>query len=120
MQDVKLLQNVDVTKGLRPGGWILLNIPDIQSFENLKALNNIMGSFSDYRLAAVDATKIALEHHLGTRTHPLINTAMIGAFARIMKNPPIESVAEAIKTEISVKVGQNIEAARHAYNEVQY
>jgi len=120
VQDVKLLQNVDVTRGLRPGGWILLNIPDIQSFESLKSLNNIMGSFSDYRLAVVDATKIAVEHHLGTRTHPLINTAMIGAFARIMKNPPIESVAEAIETEITVKVGQNIEAARHAYNEVQY
>jgi len=120
VQDIKLLQNVDVTRGLRPGGWILFNIPDIQSFESLKNSNNIQVSFSDYRLAFVDATKIALEHHLGTRTHPIINTAMIGAFARIMENPPIEAVAEAIETEIHVKIQQNIEAARHAYHEVQY
>ena len=120
VQDVKLLQNVDVTKGLRPGGWILMNIPDIRSFETLKASDNIQGSFSGYRLAAVDATKIALEHHLGTRTHPIINTAMIGAFARILENPPIEAVAQAIETDIPIKIQQNIEAARHAYDEVRF
>ncbi|MEJ2170968.1 MAG: 2-oxoacid:acceptor oxidoreductase family protein [Desulfobacterales bacterium] len=73
------MQNVDVTRGLKPGGWILLNSP-----EPLQR----MDAFAGYRLAFVDATQIAVQYDLGTRTHPIINTAMIGAFARMMGMPP--------------------------------
>lgn len=110
VQDAKLLQNADVTKGLKAGGLILLNMPDIP--ENKK-------DFAGYRLAVVDATKIALQHRLGTRTHPMINTAMLGAFARIMGTPSLELVAEVIGKEISAKTQENIEAAKQAYQEVK-
>ncbi|WP_207681953.1 2-oxoacid:acceptor oxidoreductase family protein [Desulfonema magnum] len=110
VQDIKLLQNVDVTKGLKPGGWILLNAPGIPEHPE---------RFSEYRLAVVDAGKIAIGHKLGTRTQPIINTAMIGAFARIMEMPPMEAIAEAIEKEIPVKPRQNILAAKQAYEEVQ-
>jgi len=109
--DAKLLQTADVTKGLRHGGMILINSPGIPEQS---------GIFSEYRVATVDATQIALRHHLGTRTHPIINTAMIGAFARIMGMPPAEMVAEAIEKEISVKTSHNSDAAREAYNEVRF
>ncbi|MDM8551984.1 2-oxoacid:acceptor oxidoreductase family protein [Desulfobacterales bacterium HSG2] len=109
VQDVKLLRNVDVTSGLKPGGWVLLNAPDVSQIP----------SFENYRLAVVDATQIALEYHLGTRTHPIINTAMIGAFARIMEAPSMDAVAEAIEKEIPVKTDQNIQAAKEAYRRVE-
>ncbi len=110
VQDVKLLDSVDVTAGLKPGGWILINGPGQPA--NPEA-------FSGFNLACVDATGIAIQNGLGTRTHPIINTAMIGAFARIMGMPPLDMVAEAIKEDIPIKPEQNIQASEQAYENVQ-
>jgi len=110
VQDVKLLDSVDVTAGLKPGGWILMNAP-------AKPANP--AAFTGFRLACVDATGIAIQNGLGTRTHPIINTAMIGAFARIMEMPPLDMIAEAIKEDIPIKPEQNIQASREAYENVQ-
>jgi pyruvate ferredoxin oxidoreductase gamma subunit/2-oxoisovalerate ferredoxin oxidoreductase gamma subunit len=75
-------------------------------------------AFSDYRLAFVDATQIAVKYDLGTRTHPIINTAMVGAFARMMGIPPLETISEAIQEEITTKPEQNIQASKEAYEQV--
>ena len=109
VQDAKLLQGVDVTKGLKAGGWILINSPEPP--EKLEP-------FSGFRLAVVDATQIAVRHGLGTRTHPIINTAMIGAFARLMDMPPLDIISEAIQAEIAAKPDNNIQASREAYAQV--
>jgi len=110
VQDAKLLGNVNVIAGLRPGGWILINAKEVP--KNLKP-------FSGLRLAVVDATGLAVANHLGTRTHPIISTAMIGAFARVLGRPLLDSVALAIEKEIQVKTRQNIRAAQQAYEKVQ-
>ena len=110
VQDVNLLDSVDVTAGLKPGGWVLINAPARPA--------NLAG-FSGFKLACVDATGIAIQNGLGTRTHPIINTAMIGAFARMMEMPPLEMIAEAIKEDIGIKPEQNIQASRDAYENVQ-
>ena len=109
VQDAKLLRNVDVTKGLKPGGWILLNTASPPPGKE---------AFKGFRLAWVDATRIAVSCGLGTRTHPIINTAMIGAFARMMDRPPLEMISEAIKAEITTKPANNIQAAQKAYAQV--
>jgi pyruvate ferredoxin oxidoreductase gamma subunit/2-oxoisovalerate ferredoxin oxidoreductase gamma subunit len=109
VQDAKLLQGVDVTKGLKPGGWILLNSPEPPARPD---------AFSSYRLAFVDATQIAVKCNLGTRTHPIINTAMIGAFARMMGMPPLDIISEAIQTEITTQTDKNIQASKEAYEQV--
>ncbi len=70
-------------------------------------------------MAVVDATRIAVEHDLGTRTHPIVNTAMMGAFARVLGTPPMEAVVKAIEEEISEKREQNIQAARDAHDAVE-
>jgi len=110
VQDIKLLENVPVTGGLKANGWILINAP--AQPENLEP-------FSGFRLAWVDATGIAIQNQLGTRTHPIINTAIIGAFARILETPPMEMIADAIKEDIHTKPEQNIQACRDAYDRVQ-
>ncbi len=110
VQDVKLLDNVPVTVGLKAGGWILINAA--AQPENLEI-------FSGFRLARVDATAIAIQNQLGTRTHPIINTAIIGAFVRIMEIPPMEMICDAIKEDIHTKPEQNIQACRDAYERVQ-
>ncbi len=107
--DLKLLKTVAVTTGLKPGGWILINAPDIP--DDLTA-------FKGFRLATVDAVKIAVSRGLGTRTHPMINTAVIGAFAGLLKTPPMEAIARAIRAEIEVKTEQNVDAAMEGYERV--
>jgi pyruvate ferredoxin oxidoreductase gamma subunit/2-oxoisovalerate ferredoxin oxidoreductase gamma subunit len=110
VQDAKLLQNVDVTKGLKPQGWVLLNIANPPAK---------LAAFKGFRLACVDATQIAIDCDLGTRTHPIINTAMIGAFARMMDMPPLDTITEAIKAEIATKPAKNIQASQRAYEDVK-
>lgn len=109
VQDQTLLQSIDVTRGLKPGGWLLLNSPEAPADP---------GRFRGLRLAYVDATRIALEHQLGTRTHPIVNTAMMGAFARMLGTPPMEAVCNAIRDEVPSEPEANIAAARKAYEEV--
>jgi pyruvate ferredoxin oxidoreductase gamma subunit/2-oxoisovalerate ferredoxin oxidoreductase gamma subunit len=110
VQDARLLQIVDVVKGLKKGGWILLNSPSIpEGAERLAGFN----------LACVDASRIARDHGLGARSQPITNTAMMGAFARVMGTPPLDAVVEAIQSEMPAKREENAAAAREAYNSVQ-
>ena len=110
IQDANLLGLVDVTQGLQPGGWILINSPTLPG--NIEI-------FSGYQLAYVDATRIALKNELGTRTQPIINTAIIGAFARIMKEPSMDIISKAISEEIDVHPEKNVEASQEAYEAVE-
>jgi pyruvate ferredoxin oxidoreductase gamma subunit/2-oxoisovalerate ferredoxin oxidoreductase gamma subunit len=106
--DQSLMQNIDVTKGLKPGGWILLNGPSLP--EDARRL-------APYKIATVDSTRIALNNGIGTRTHPIVNTAMIGAFARIMESPPMEAVTDTIRRELTSNPERNVSAAEEAYRD---
>jgi pyruvate ferredoxin oxidoreductase gamma subunit/2-oxoisovalerate ferredoxin oxidoreductase gamma subunit len=75
--------------------------------------------FIGYRLAFVDANRIASRNQLGTRTHPIVNTAMMGAFARILGMPPLDAIRAVIQEEIPDTHMQNVAAAEEAYREVQ-
>jgi pyruvate ferredoxin oxidoreductase gamma subunit/2-oxoisovalerate ferredoxin oxidoreductase gamma subunit len=98
-------------KGLKPGGWILLNCPSRPSD---------MSVFANHRVAIVDATSIALKNRIGSRTHPIVNTAMIGAFARIMETPPMDTIIAAIRKEVPSDPDRNVAAAEEAYREVRF
>jgi 2-oxoacid:acceptor oxidoreductase gamma subunit (pyruvate/2-ketoisovalerate family) len=108
--DQTLWQGIDVTRGLKPEGWILLNAPGNPAQRQ---------RLSGYRLAFVDATRIALNHQLGSRTHPIVNTAIMGALARVLGMPPMDAIAMAIAEEIKERREDNIHAARDAFEEVQ-
>ena len=110
VQDHTLLRNIDVSRGLKPEGWIIINSPGPPAD---------LSPFAGFRLAFVDASRIALRNHLGTRTHPIVNTPMIGAFARVFDMPPMDAIADAIREEVPVEVEGNIKAAQEAYDEVQ-
>ncbi len=109
VQDARLLKMIDVTRGLKKGGWILLNSPSLPESPD---------SFDGYRLAWVDASRIAQEHRLGSKTQPITNTAMLGAFARLFGNPPLDAVLQSIEGEMPVKIDENKAAARVAYDTV--
>ncbi len=70
--DPSLPTIVNVTAGLKEGGWVILN-----SSKDEKTLREMLGGYQG-KLAVVDATKIAMEV-LGL---PITNTTMLGAFLK--------------------------------------
>lgn len=111
IMDSKLIKTIDVTKGLKKDAIILINASKIQED---------MDNLSDFNLAVVDAAGIALQNGLGTKTRPIINTAMLGAFSRVMKMPDFKYIEKAILKEVPVKQEQNVDAAREAYEAVRF
>jgi len=106
--DTSLLDVVDVAGGLKEGGAVIVNTtkgPEEMDFGN-------------FRVYTVDATKIAIEHGLGSKTNPIVNTAIVGAYARAVGNVKLESVKEAIIESAPSKKEENAKAAEEAYNQV--
>ncbi|RLI20425.1 pyruvate ferredoxin oxidoreductase [Candidatus Bathyarchaeota archaeon] len=104
--DESLLEMANVTEGLKRDGIIIINTRKKPSEIDL----------AGYKIATVDATGIALELELLVAGLPVVNTAMVGAFARATGEIKIESVVEAIKEEWRGAVGEkNAKAAVLAY-----
>jgi 2-oxoacid:acceptor oxidoreductase gamma subunit (pyruvate/2-ketoisovalerate family) len=109
--DPTLMEGVNITAGLKEGGIIVVN-----SEKDASEL-----SFDrKYRVATVDASGIAVRHHLGTMTSPIVNTAILGAFARATGLVTIDSVIEAIRESVPVRQEENAKAAKDAYDEVKF
>jgi pyruvate ferredoxin oxidoreductase gamma subunit/2-oxoisovalerate ferredoxin oxidoreductase gamma subunit len=68
-----------------------------------------------YRVATVDANSIALKYGLGSRSAPIVNTAIVGAFAGATKLVGIKAVLEAIAEFVPVRKENNMKAAEEAY-----
>jgi len=84
--DQSLLKYPDVISGLGSEGWLVVN-----SWLHPKELN-IKGNFN---IATADATKVCRELGLMVGGLPMVNTAMLGAFAcatQIVDLPNIEKV----------------------------
>jgi 2-oxoacid:acceptor oxidoreductase gamma subunit (pyruvate/2-ketoisovalerate family) len=107
--DATLIDAVDVTTGLHEGGLVLINtIKQPSDFPNLSA----------YKVACVDASRIAIKHRLGSPSAPIVNTAILGAFAKASGLMGIDSIAEAIVEDVPIKPDANAAAAREAYENV--
>jgi pyruvate ferredoxin oxidoreductase gamma subunit/2-oxoisovalerate ferredoxin oxidoreductase gamma subunit len=98
---------------LKKGGKILINAPELPESVTEPIL-------ADFNVAIVNASEIAINHGLGTKTSPIINTSMLGAFSRFFKVPGLKSVETAILNEVPVKQKQNVEAAREAFDSVTF
>ncbi|MEO0131900.1 MAG: 2-oxoacid:acceptor oxidoreductase family protein [candidate division WOR-3 bacterium] len=114
--DPMLVRTVNITQGLKPNGWILLNYPD-----NLNIHKTIEAhpELKNYRIATVDATRIAIKYRLGPKTAPIVNTAILGAFVRLTNYVTLEQIIEGIKEYVPVKIEENIEATKEAYEMVR-
>lgn len=109
--DPTLIDAIDVTAGLKAGGSILIN--SSQAPEHYERL------LQRFHVATVDASGIALRHGLGSKTQPIVNTALMGAFAADSGLVRLESVCEAIRSEVPMRVDDNIEAALEAARAVR-
>jgi Pyruvate/2-oxoacid:ferredoxin oxidoreductase gamma subunit len=69
-------------------------------------------------VAGVDAVQIALKYGLGSKMAPIVNTVIIGAFARLAGDLALSNLLEAIETGVPVNPKQNMAAAEAAYHAV--
>ncbi|NIA23267.1 MAG: pyruvate ferredoxin oxidoreductase [Proteobacteria bacterium] len=110
--DPTLLHTIDITKGLKDGGWIIINTeksPD--SFTEFK---------KRFKVATVNATKIAVDNRLGSKVAPIVNTAILGAIIRVLDVATKKELAEGIKEFVPIKAEANVKAANEAYDLVKF
>ncbi|MEA2063705.1 MAG: 2-oxoacid:acceptor oxidoreductase family protein [Gemmatimonadota bacterium] len=107
--DPTLAESPSVVQGLKAGGKMLINSADPP------------GSFSalgDFTIATVDANSIALEHKLGSVGSPIVNTAILGAFARFAGLVGLDSVTRAVAGVIPYETEENTAAVNDSYRKV--
>jgi len=106
--DQALTETVDITEGFTQTGWILLNsrrAPDQFEYSH------------KYKVATVDANEIAVRHNLGSRSTPVVNTAILGAFAKCTGLVKLESVLDSIAHAVPINAQGNRQAAIDAFEE---
>lgn len=108
--DPVLLATIDVTAGLKCGGSILVNTPKSPADLKLPA---------DFIVGTCDATAIALKHGLGSRTMPIVNTAMVGAWSGLTRLVSLDSVLAEVPGLVPIKPEANSAAASDAFAAVQ-
>ena len=106
IQDTSIMDVVDVFHGIRENGTVIVNT-NKKDFECPR---------SDLKVVAVDASRIAMEA-LG---RPIMNTALLGAFAKVTGEISIESVEATIRGRFEDElIDGNLKAALDTYNAVQ-
>ena len=109
--DATMLDNVPVTQGLKTGGTVLINGSDSLEYYEAKV-------GPDFRVFMVDASAVAVENRLGSAANPIVNTAILGAFARVTGLVGVAAVLEAIDEYVPVKKEENKKAAQAAHERV--
>ena len=109
--DPTLIETAGVTEGLKKNGAIVVNGKQGPNY-----YRELLGPL--YQLYVVDAASIAARHKLGSPSNPIVNTAILGAFAKGTGLVSIKSVEEAIEEYVPLKKENNRKAARAAYEEV--
>ena len=93
-----------MAKGMKDNGILLLNT-------KLKPEEVTIGG--NIRIATVDATTIALE----TLKRPITNTAILGAFSKVVGWPKLESIEKAILNLFPGRIGElNVTAVKMSYD----
>jgi pyruvate ferredoxin oxidoreductase gamma subunit len=105
--DPSLLSIVNVTSGLKEGGLVIINTK--------KTAKQVRADFGiKYRLATVNATKIAREQ-LGV---PIVNTTMLGAIIKATGAVTKDSIRAPLEKRFGRLGERNIKAMETAFAEV--
>jgi 2-oxoacid:acceptor oxidoreductase gamma subunit (pyruvate/2-ketoisovalerate family) len=109
--DPKLLELIDVAEGLTPAALIILNCPDQTSAPKFEGVGGVV---------LVNATEIALKTGLGSRLAPIVNTVILGAYVRVVRQFQLEmeNLLQAIEEVVPSKQKENALAARLAFEQV--
>ncbi len=107
--DASLMESINITEGLKKNGIIIVN-------SNKKP--NELGIKGNFQVHTVDATSVALEIFKSN----IVNTVILGAFARVTKLVSIDSINKAIEERFKGKekiIELNKRAIKEAYEETK-
>jgi 2-oxoacid:acceptor oxidoreductase gamma subunit (pyruvate/2-ketoisovalerate family) len=96
-----------VLDGVAPGAVILVN--------SAEQPESFAEQFAAYRFGVIDATGIAREHGIGTSTVVIINTTLVGAYARLLGLP----LAVLDDVYSNMGLGEDLVAAKEAFQTVR-
>ena len=102
--DLSLIDECEIEQALKPGGVVLIN-----ATQGRFSITGVSG----FRIGAVDAASIARSVGLGGT----VNTAMLGAYARLTNAVSMETLIEAVKAMVPAKAEANVQALRQGYAE---
>jgi 2-oxoacid:acceptor oxidoreductase gamma subunit (pyruvate/2-ketoisovalerate family) len=104
--DSGIVELIDVSEGLKENGKVIVNTP-----KKPQELKIARGHIYTY-----DGTSIALKHGLLVAGLPVVNTTMLGAFAKATGLVKLETVKDIIREKWPGKIGErNAEGAEEAY-----
>jgi len=111
--DESIMEIVDVLKGVKPSGKVLINTrKKPQDFEFSK----------QYNVATVDATGIALKYDILVGGIPVVNTPILGSVPKILNRVTLKSIQQAINSKWTKKKElseRNIKATQDAYDQTE-
>ncbi|MFW6146805.1 MAG: 2-oxoacid:acceptor oxidoreductase family protein [Thermodesulfobacteriota bacterium] len=108
--DPLLVDQVPLASGLKKDGIVIIN-----SSRKPEAFSD---KFKGFRVATVAAGRIAVKHHLGSPQAPIINTAILGAIAKVLGIVKLENLLEGIRSDVPAHAEDNAAAAQEAYESV--
>lgn len=104
-------KTVDVTAGLKEGGTVIINTK--------KPIEVVKEKLNGVPVAVVDATSIAIENRLGSRSAPIVNTAILGSISKVSGLVKLENIMAAIKNSAPLKKEENANAAKMAFEKTK-
>jgi pyruvate ferredoxin oxidoreductase gamma subunit/2-oxoisovalerate ferredoxin oxidoreductase gamma subunit len=111
--DESIMDIVDVLKGVKTDGKILINTrKKPQDFEFSK----------QYHIATVDATSIALKYDILVGGIPVVNTPILGSVPKILDRVTLQSIQKVIKSKWTGKkeLGErNVKATQDAFDQTE-
>jgi 2-oxoacid:acceptor oxidoreductase gamma subunit (pyruvate/2-ketoisovalerate family) len=109
--DESIMDIVDVLKGLKKNGKILINSrtnPNDFDFSN------------KFDVATVDATGIALKHEILVGGIPVVNTPILGSIPKLLDRVTLKSIQKNIKEKWTGELSKkNVNATQDAYDQVE-
>ena len=109
--DESIMDIVDVLKGLKKNGKILVNTtkkPKEFTFSK------------KYDVATVDATGIALKNEILVGGIPVVNTPILGAIPKIVNRVTLKSIQDTVKDKWKAELAErNVKATQDAYDMVE-
>ena len=109
--DESIMGLVDVLKGLKKDGKILINTTKKPGEFNFS---------KEYHVATVDATSVAIKHDILVGGIPVVNTPILGAVPKVLDRVTLSSIQAVIKNKWKGESGdRNVKATKDAYESVE-
>ncbi len=109
--DESIMALVDIFKGLKKNGTILINsTTKPRDFDFSK----------NYYIATVDATGIAIKHDILVGGIPVVNTPILGAVPKILDRVTLSSIQNVIKNKWKGELrDKNVKATNDSFKQVE-